>query len=378
MMQFVDLKAQYEQLKTEIDAGIRKVLLHGKFIMGPEVAELEEKLAAYAGVKHCISVSNGTDALLIPLMAWGVGRGDAVFVPDFTFASTSEVACLTGATPVFVDIDRKTFNMDPQSLEEKILKVKKRGLLVPRVVIPVDLFGLPAEYEKITQIAQRHGLKILEDAAQGLGGKIHEKKAGSFGDAAATSFFPSKPLGCYGDGGAIFTSDDDLAEAAESIRSHGKGKDKYDNVRIGLNARLDTLQAAILLAKLKAFEETELDARNRHAQMYTDGLSECITTPAVPEGYASSWAQYSLLAETHAQRELLQRKLAENHIPTAVYYPRPLHRQTVNRQYLFPDEDYPVADDISERIFSIPMHPYLSMDAIQKIIETIREVNASS
>ncbi len=372
-MQFVDLKTQYEKLKADIDEGIRKVLHHGKFIMGPEVAELEEKLADYVGVKHCISVSSGTDALLIPLMAWGVGPGDAVFVPDFTFVSTSEVACLTGATPVFVDIDRKTFNMDPQSLEKMILKVQKMGLLVPKAVIPVDLFGLPANYEQITQIAQKYGLKVLEDAAQGFGGEIHGKKAGSFGDAAATSFFPSKPLGCYGDGGAIFTSDDALAEVMKSIRSHGQGRDKYDNVRIGLNARLDTLQAAILLVKMKAFEETELEARNRCAHMYTDGLSGYVTTPEVPEGYASSWAQYSLLAESHEQRELLQRKLAENHVPTMVYYAKPLHRQTVNRQYTFSGDDYPAADDISERIFSIPMHPYLSTENIHHIIAIIQE-----
>ena len=281
-MEFIDLHAQYLQLRDEINANIQKVLDHGKYIMGPEVFELEDQLADYVGVQHCITCANGTDALQMVLMAWNIKAGDAVFVPSFTFMSTAEVVSLQGATPVFTDIDIKTFNMSAESLEKQIKKVLAEGKLTPKAIIPVDLFGQPADYEQIGQIAQKYNLLVLEDAAQGFGGNINGKMACSFGDAATTSFFPAKPLGCYGDGGAVFTDSDELANLLKSIRIHGKGTEKYDNVRIGLNSRLDTIQAAILLPKLKAFKEYELQKRNEIACRYTESLKGKYTTPFVP------------------------------------------------------------------------------------------------
>lgn len=372
MLQFIDLAAQYKKLKKEIDTGIQKVLDHGKYIMGPEVFELEEKLAAYVGVKHCLSCSNGTDALLMPLMAWGIGPGDAVFTTPFTFMATAEVAGLVGAVPVFVDIDEDTFNIDPEQLEKAIVKVKNEGKLNPKVIIPVDLFGLPADYDRIELIANKFNLKILEDAAQGFGGIYKGRRAGSFGDVAATSFFPAKPLGCYGDGGAIFTNNDQLFGILKSIRVHGQGSDKYDNVRLGLNARLDTIQAAILLPKLKAFIDYELEARNQVAALYTESLKGIVKTPVVPEGLVSSWAQYSVLAKDKNERAFFQEKLKAADIPTMIYYQKPLHLQTAYSGLGYKKGDFPIAENVSERIFSLPMHPYLEQDVIEKIINVFQ------
>ena len=373
MVQFIDLASQYKKLKEDIDANIYKVLNHGKYIMGPEVAELESRLAEYVGVKHCISCSNGTDALIMPLMAWGIGAGDAVFTTPFTFIATAEVLSLVGATPVFVDIDPDTYNLDPDRLEETIHKVMEEGRLKPKAIIPVDLFGLPADYDKISKIANRYGLKVLEDAAQGFGGVNKDRRAGSFGDAAGTSFFPAKPLGCYGDGGAIFTNDDDLVDVLKSIRVHGQGSDKYDNVRVGLNARLDTIQAAILLPKLKAFAEYELAARNRFAEMYTQGLCSIVKTPLVPEGLVSSWAQYSVLARNGRERSDLQEKLKVAGVPTMVYYSKPLHLQTAYAGLGYAKGDFPVSEDVSSRVFSLPMHPYMEEKVIELVVKTISE-----
>jgi UDP-2-acetamido-2-deoxy-ribo-hexuluronate aminotransferase len=374
MIQFIDIGAQYKILKKDIDDNIQKVLNHGKFIMGPEISELENKLSEYVGVKHCISTSSGTDALLMPLMAWGIGPGDAVFTSTFTFAATAEVISLLGATPVFADIDPDTFNLDPEKLEQAIKKVFfKEGQFTPKAIIPVDLFGLPVDYDKIEAIAKKYKLKILEDAAQGFGGLYKERRAGAFGDAAVTSFFPAKPLGCYGDGGAIFTENDELAAVLKSIRIHGKGKDKYDNIRIGLNARLDTLQAAILLPKLRAFIQYEFAARNKFAEMYTKGLEFILKTPTIPDGMTSSWAQYSVLAGDEEERTILQEKLKESGIPTMIYYCKPLHLQDAYANLGYKKGDFPVTEDVCSRIFSLPMHPYLTEDLIENIITIIKK-----
>jgi dTDP-4-amino-4,6-dideoxygalactose transaminase len=362
--------AQYRNLENEINSNIQAVLKHGKYILGPEVRELEEELAKYAGVRHAISCSNGTDALLMPLMAWGVGSGDAVFTTPFTFIATAEVISLLGATPVFVDIDPETFNIDVELLEQSIERIAAEGKLKPKVIIPVDLFGLPADYDEIIHIARKHGLKVLEDAAQSFGSVYKNKKAGSLADAAATSFFPAKPLGCYGDGGAIFTDDDEFSERLFSIRVHGQGNDKYQNVRIGINGRLDTLQAAILLAKLKVFDE-EIKARNHIASKYTQGLKNVLKTPSIPKDSVSSWAQYSLLAEDPEERELIRENLKKAGIPTAVYYPVPLHLQRAFSYLNIKEGDCPVSEDVSTRIFSLPMHPYLKDATIEEIIEVI-------
>lgn len=332
-MEFIDLHAQYLQLKDEINANIQKVLDHGKYIMGPEVFELEDQLADYVGVQHCITCANGIDALQMVLMAWDIKAGDAVFVPSFTFMSTAEVVSLQGATPVFTDIDIKTFNMSVESLEKQIKKVLAEGKLAPKAIIPVDLFGQPADYDKIMKLAKKYNLLVLEDAAQGFGGSIEGMKACSFGDAATTSFFPAKPLGCYGDGGAIFTDNDELAELLKSIRIHGKGTEKYDNIRIGLNSRLDTIQAAILLPKLKAFKKYELQKRNEIAYRYTESLKDKYTTPFVLDNMQSSWAQYTLLLNNEEERNALQLKLKEHNIPSMIYYPKPLHLQTCYKDF---------------------------------------------
>ena len=373
-MEFVDLKAQYGALKAEIDAAIERVLTHGRFIMGPEVAELEAKLAEYVGVEHCVTCANGTDALLLPLMAWEIGAGDAVFVPTFTFFATAEVVSLVGATPVFVDIDAATFNLDPDRLEDAIVRVERSGKLTPKVVIPVDLFGLPADYARIEAIAARHGLRVLEDGAQGFGGSCRGRRACSFGDAATTSFFPAKPLGCYGDGGAVFTNDDGLADLLRSLRVHGQGASKYDNVRIGLNSRLDAIQAAILQPKLRAFVNYELDRRNAIAQRYTQVLNGVVVTPLVPEDYSSSWAQYSVLAQNGDERHRLLDALKREGIPTMVYYAKPLHLQAVYRHLGYAEGSLPISEDVCRRIFSLPMHPYLDESAIDWIGAMLRTV----
>lgn len=365
---FVDLKRQFQALENDIRSAIDGVLDHTQFIMGPELGRFEEALSDYIGVKHAIGCSSGTDALLIPLMALGLKPGDAVFTPTFTFIATAEVISFLGATPVFVDIDPATFNLDPELLRESVEKVKREGRLSPRAVIPVDLFGLPADYEAIQNVADEYGLFVLEDAAQSFGGVSSGRKAGSFGQAAATSFFPAKPLGAYGDGGAIFTNDDDLAEQTRSILFHGKGDHKYENVRIGLNGRLDTFQAAILLVKLAAFPE-ELEKRQEIAERYTHGLKDHVKTPAIPEGCSSAWAQYSVLSD---DRESILKGLNKAGIPTAIYYPKPLHLQKAFSQLDYQAGDFPVSESASERIFSLPMHPYLSDEEIDFIIEQVK------
>ncbi|MEG2765669.1 MAG: DegT/DnrJ/EryC1/StrS family aminotransferase [Acidaminococcaceae bacterium] len=367
-MQFINLQAQYQALQVAIDANIKKVLQHGKYIMGPEVGELETQLADYVGVKHCITCANGTDALQLVLMAWGIGAGDAVFVPTFTFMSTAEVVSLEGATPVFTDIDLDTFTMNIASLEAEIKKVIAAGKLKPKAIIPVDLFGLPANYPEIMQIAQKYNLLILEDAAQGFGGSINGRKAGSFGHAGTTSFFPAKPLGCYGDGGAIFTDDDALAQQLLSLRIHGKGTEKYDNVRIGLNSRLDTIQAAILLPKLQAFRQQDLVLRNKWAAYYTAKLQGKYKVPIVPAHYESSWAQYTLLLPSETERKDLQAKLQAAAIPSMVYYPRPLHLQTAYLNLGYKQGAFPNAEAACKQVLSIPMSPWLTEAEAEKVI----------
>lgn len=449
-MQFRDLKKQYQVLKDEIDSALLEAVADSKYIMGPQVKELERQLAEYVGVKHCFTCANGTDALTLALKAWGIGPGDAVFVPDFTFFSSAEVVALEGATPVFVDVREDTFNIDPDALESAIEAVEKEGELKPRVVIGVDLFGQPAEWPRITEIARRHGLLTLEDGAQGFGGSIdaacfeasapekatdttagtatgmagtaneiaakaetsaaetaaetvsetaletatgaHKKTSGteaprracSFADIATTSFFPAKPLGCYGDGGAVFTDNDRWAALIESYRVHGKGAEKYDNVRIGLNSRLDTVQAAVLLVKLKAFRESELDAVNAVAAQYDMHLKGIVKTPAVLEGFGSSWAQYTIRLSGRDQRDALQAALKAEGIPSMIYYPKGMHQQTA-----FADSAYmtcestdglgggcygacPVTESLCECVLALPMHPYMTPDEITTVCDAVK------
>ena len=370
-MKFRDLVEQYKQLKEEMDKSIGKVLIDGNFIGGTQVTELEEQLAEYVGVKHCITCANGTDALTMVLMAWNIQQGDAVFVPDFTFFASGEVVSFEGATPVFYDVCQDTFNADVSSLEQCINNVIEQGKLRPRAIIAVDLFGQPANYPKLEEVAKKYNLLLLEDGAQGFGGRIGERQACSFGDAATTSFFPAKPLGCYGDGGAIFTNDDKVNEYLRSIKVHGKGNYKYDNVRIGWNSRLDTIQAAILQVKLKAFKEYELEAVNKVAERYTELLGDLVNTPKVPKGYYSSWAQYTLRLKSNEQREKLQQYLKEREIPTMVYYPKPMHSQKAyegNENYT----ECAITEDLCNTVLSLPMHPYLTEEEIIVIAEEIR------
>ena len=371
-MEFRDLKAQYKRYKPEIDAAIQAVLENAAFIGGREVARLEARLAEYVGVKHCITCANGTEAMTLVLMAWGIGAGDAVFVPDFTFFATGEAVSLRGATPVFVDVKKETFNMDPAKLEEAVAGVLKEGKLTPRAVIPVDLFGLPADHPEIERIAAKYRLKVLEDGAQGFGGSIRGKKALSFGDAAATSFFPAKPLGCYGDGGAVFTNDDALAELVRSLKVHGKGADKYDNVRIGVNSRLDTIQAAVLNVKLAAFQNHELEDVRRVAKMYDERLRDIVETPLIPDGYESSFAQYTIRLGSRAERDALQSEMKKQGIPSMVYYAKPMHRQTAYAGLGYADSDFVVANELCGTVLSLPMHPYLREEEIDRVASCIR------
>jgi dTDP-4-amino-4,6-dideoxygalactose transaminase len=354
-MQFIDLQAQYKHLKEKIDSRIQTVLEHGKYIMGPEVQELEDKLAAYVGVKHAITCANGTDALQLTMMAFDIKQGDAVFCPTFTFFATAEAPAFFGATPVFVDSDADTFNICPKHLEAQIKNVIEEGVLKPKAIIAVDLFGLPANYPELEKLANKYKLKLIEDAAQGFGGSIHGKMAGSFGDIATTSFFPAKPLGCYGDGGAVFTNSDELAELIKSYRVHGKGTDKYDNIRIGMNSRLDTIQAAILLEKLAVFPQ-ELINRNKSADKYTEELKYKFCTPKVPNGYVSSWAQYTIVDD---ERDKVMAEYKAQGIPTVVYYGKCMHQQTAFLELNYSDQDFPIASELSDKVFSLPMHPYL-------------------
>lgn len=372
-MEFHDLRGQYLVLKDEIDGAIARAIAGGHFILGPQVLELEDKLAAYVGRRHCVSCANGTDALVLLLMAWGVGPGDAVFTPDFTFFASAGCASSVGATPVPVDIDPRTFNLSPDALEEAILRVQKEGKLRPRVIVAVDLFGQPADYPRIEAIAEKYGLLLLEDAAQGFGGHLNGKRACAFGHGATTSFFPAKPLGCYGDGGAIFTDSAEEAELLRSLRSQGRSpEDKYDNRLIGMNSRLDTLQAAILLPKLKALEEYELAALNRAATLYTQLLGVAVVTPFVPEGYFSSWAQYSILLASRRQRDGLQSHLRALGIPTMVYYPRGIHQQTAYDHMALPDALFPHTVAATQRVLALPMHPYLTDEEIRQVADAVK------
>lgn len=371
-MQFRDLQKQYQILKPQMEPAIQQVLTTGNFISGSQVTELEEQLSAYVGTKHCITCGNGTDALTLALMVWNIGPGDAVFVPDFTFFASGETPAYEGAVPIFVDVEEDTFNMSPSSLEEAILQVKGEGKLTPRVIVAVDLFGQPADYPEIRRIAEKYNLFILEDGAQGFGGRIGARRACSFGDISTTSFFPAKPLGCYGDGGAIFTDNDEWAALLRSYRIHGKGADKYDNVRIGMNSRLDTLQAAVLQVKLKAFDEYELTAVNEAAVRYTEGLHKVVKTPSVREGFYSSWAQYSILLKDKEKRDRLQAYLKEKGIPTMVYYPRPMSMQGAFAGLDCVRVELPVTADLCRRVLALPMHPYLTAEEQEEVIREIK------
>ena len=370
-MQFIDLNAQQSIIRDKIDQRIKKILDHGQYIMGPEIDELEEKLSNYIDVKHCISCSSGTDALLIPLMAMGIGPGDAIITTPFTYIATVEVISLLGATPVFCDIYDRTFNINPSYIEEAYNDALSKNLK-PKAIIPVDLFGLPARYRLIKEFANEKNLLILEDAAQGFGGRIGDRLAGSFGDVAGTSFFPAKPLGCYGDGGAIFTDNDELAEKMKSIRVHGGGKDKYENDRIGINGRLDTIQAAVLLEKIEIFND-EINQREKVAEYYTQNIHKMFTTPLIPSKYFSSWAQYSIIIPDKLDRSKLIEHLNQKGIPSMVYYKIPVHLQRGYKKYGYSRGDFKITEDISNRILSLPMHPYLNKEDQNQIISTLNK-----
>ena len=374
-MQFRDLKKQYEVLKKDIDQAMIDVAASSAYIMGKPVKELEAALAEYVRVKHCVSCGNGTDALTIALKVLGVGAGDAVFVPDFTFFASAEVISLEGAHPVFVDVEEESFNICAADLEAKVQQTIAQGQYTPKAVIAVDLFGLPANYPAVREVADRYGLKIIEDGAQGFGGTLNGKRACGFGDVGTTSFFPAKPLGCYGDGGAIFTDSDEYAALADSFRVHGKGSFKYDNVRIGVNSRLDTLQAAILQVKFRAFCDYELDAVNKAAAMYTERLSGVVDTPVVPEGYYSSWAQYTIKLKDKESRDALQSALKEAGIPSMVYYPTPMHKQTAHAPYgPYADDLCPVATSLCDRVLSLPIHPYITEEDVEMVCSIVSKV----
>lgn len=406
-MDFIDLATQQRRIADKLNANMTRVLAHGQYINGPEVKALEQTLAGYVGAKHAVGCASGTDALLMALMALGIGPGDAVFTTPFTFIATAEVISLLGATPVFVDIDPATYNIDPQKLEQAVVRLKEHpspapgspGLaaiqaafpdrriidrrtgdraktagkaLRPRAVVPVDLFGLPADYDAIGAVAARHGLIIIEDAAQSFGGEYKGGRAGAFGHIACTSFFPAKPLGCYGDGGMCFTNDENIDKVLRSLRVHGQGSDKYDNIRIGINGRLDTLQAAILLAKFEIFPE-EIGLRQEVAAGYNELLAGTVATPQIPEGYRSAWAQYSILVRDGAERAPLMAKLKGAGIPTAIYYPKPLHLQAAFASLGCREGDFPVSEDCARRIFSLPMHPYLTAEDRRRLADVLRE-----
>ncbi len=366
MIPFIDLKAQQEQIKPQIEAAIARVLAHGQYILGPEVKLLEQRLAEFCGAGHVLSCASGTDALILPLMVKGIGPGDAVFVPSFTFVATAEVVVLSGATPVFVDVDPKTFLMDIDSLQSAIDEAAKRGLR-PRAIIPVDLFGQPADYERIGEVAKTRDLFMLADAAQSFGATRAGKRVGTLAPMTATSFFPAKPLGCYGDGGAVFVDDAETLEILESLRVHGQGKDKYENVRIGVNGRCDTLQAAILLEKLAIFEE-EIAMRQGVADRYSDALADVVQTPVVEAGSTCVWSQYTIRL---TDRDSVAVKLKESGIPTAIYYPIPLHRQTAYKQFPTGPGGLPVSDKVAGEVLSLPMHPYLSENDQDMIIDAV-------
>lgn len=370
-MQFRDLQKQYQVLKPQIDQAVTKVMTECNFISGAQVKALEKRLAEYVGVKHCITCANGTDALKLAELAYNIGPGDAVFVPDLTFFATVETVADLGATPAFVDVDPDTFNMSCAELEKAIQQVKAEGKLKPRAIVAVDLFGLPADYVALEKIAKENDLILIEDGAQGFGGRIGGREACSFGDIATTSFFPAKPLGCYGDGGAIFTNDDAIAAQIRSLCVHGKsGEDKYNNIQIGMNSRLDTIQAAILDVKLTAFANYELDAVNRVAEEYSKHLASVVKTPVVPEKFYSSWAQYTIQLPSKQKRDALQTALKEKGIPTMVYYPRCMHEQGAMKNVPYHGQ-CPVAEKMTETVLSLPMHPYLDNETVQMICKNV-------
>jgi len=367
---FIDIAAQRRRLGASIDKAVARVLTHCQFINGPEVTELEAALAAFCGASHVVSCSSGTDALLMVLMAKQIGRGDAVLCPSFTFCATGEVVALTGATPVFVDVDAATFNIDPASLKRGITTARRLGLK-PRAVISVDLFGQSADHDSIGAIAAEEGLFVLDDAAQAFGASYKGRRLGTEALATATSFFPAKPLGCFGDGGAIFTDDADLASALRSVRVHGQGSDKYDNVRLGLTARLDTMQAAILLEKLKIFDD-EIAARNGVAERYARGLGNAVTVPHVAADRVSVWAQYTIRLPAGVDRDGFAAALKAQGIPTAIYYPKSMHQQTAYRDFPVADGGLPVSEQLSADVISLPMHAYLDAPTQQRVIEAVR------
>jgi dTDP-4-amino-4,6-dideoxygalactose transaminase len=366
---FIDVAAQRRRLGTAIDEATRRVLDHCQFLMGPEVTAFESQLAAFCGAKHAVSCSSGTDALIMVLMAKGVGRGDAVFCPTFTFCATAESVALVGATPVFVDVHADTFNIDVHSLKSAIATAKAKGLK-PKAVIPVDLFGLPADHDAVAGIVDAEKLFVLDDAAQGFGGTYKGRAVGTFGLATATSFFPAKPLGCYGDGGAILTDDDELLAVLKSVRVHGGGSDKYDNVRLGLTARLDTIQAAVLIEKLKIFRD-EIEARNEVAARYNQALKDVVTVPVVPDGYGSVWAQYTIRLAP-GSRDALAKALSVEGIPTAIYYAKPLHKQTAYSDFPVAETGLPVSERLAEEVISLPMHAYLDEATQDRIVDAVR------
>ena len=366
---FIDLAAQQSRIRDRLDQAISGVLDDGHYIMGPQVAQFERAIADYCGAKHCLSCANGTDALQLALMALGIKAGDAVFVPAFTFAATAEIVPFLNAVPFFVDVDHDTFNMDPASLKRAIISAKEQGLR-PACVIPVDLFGLPADYDALIAIARENGMAVVGDSAQGFGGTYKGRMTGSLCDITTTSFFPAKPLGCYGDGGAVFTDDDELARLVDSFRVHGKGSHKYFNDRIGMNSRLDTLQAAILLEKLAIYGD-ETQARQRVAERYDAGLSNRYATPYVPDGLTSIWAQYTLKMQDEAERETFQARAKQAGVPTVVYYPVPLHHQNAYKDFPSDPAGLPVSEDLTKRVVSLPMHPYLTKDTQDTIIDAV-------
>lgn len=366
-IQFIDLRAQQDRLQPQIEQAINKVLAHGRYILGPEVGELERALAEFSGAKHVITCASGTDALLMALMALGVRPGDAVFIPSFTFVATAEVVVLLGGTPVFVDVNEDDFLISMTSLEGAISEARKRNLR-PRVVIPVDLFGQPLDYREVDEIARAFDLHVIADAAQSFGGARAGRRVGTLAAITATSFFPAKPLGCYGDGGAIFTDDEGIAQVLRSLRVHGQGQDKYDNVRIGINGRLDTLQAAILIEKLRLFRD-EIEARQRVAERYTEGLKDIAKTPRVAPGGVSAWAQYTLRME---RRDAVAARLKELGVPAAVYYRKPLHQQTAYARFPAAPGGLPVSEQLAQEVLSLPMHPYLDHETQDVIIEAVR------
>ena len=374
-MEFRDLKKQYQVLKYKIDSSVQDVCSRAAFIGGSNVKELEKDLAEYVGVKHCVSCANGTDALQLALMAWGIGKGDLVFVPDFTYFSSGEVVSAVGATPLFVDVDRRSYNLDPSRLEEAIEKVLKEGEYVPKAVIAVDLFGLPADMPAIRAICDKYGLLLLEDGAQGFGGEINGRRACSFGDISTTSFFPAKPLGCYGDGGAIFTDNDEWAELLRSYAVHGKGSSKYDNIRIGMNSRLDTLQAAVLQEKFRAFKDYEVEDINKVAAIYDELLKDTsLVLPEVKEGFMSSWAQYTVQLPLGTDRAALQAALKERGIPTMIYYIKPMHTQGAFEGTYSAVADCPVTDEICDTVLSLPMDPYKTEENLKQVAEELKKL----